>query len=59
VVVKDPTPTGTVNCSDRPLSLTTVRVASSPLPSASIVQEMRVPSMLGVMLWMFPWTRGP
>ena len=53
------TPTGTVNVSLRPWSLVTVRVASSPLLSTSMVQEIRVTSIVGVMLWMWAVTSGP
>ncbi len=53
------TPTGTVNVSLRPRSLVTVRVASSPLLSTSMVHEIRVTSIVGVMLWMWAVTSGP
>ena len=53
------TPTGTVNVSLRPRSLVTVRVAPSPLLSTSMVQEIRVTSTVGVMLWMWAVTSGP
>ena len=58
-VVTVDTPTGTVNVSLRPWSLVTVRVASSPLLSTSMVQEIRVTSTVGVMLWMWAATSGP